>query len=78
MVTVGINPDDGFYDLKKISNAIKDAIGFTPGIECNRDSERNNQLDQIYICVDTSGTEFIECPVLPRGRCTSQVQFPKF
>lgn len=75
---VGIKPDDGFYDLKKISNAIKDAIGFTPGIECNKDPELNSQLYQIYICVDTSGTVFIECPVLPRGRCPSKLQFSKF
>jgi len=77
-VNVGINPDDGFYNLDKITNAIKDGIGFTPGIECNKDPERNAQLHQIYICVDTSGTEFIECPVLPRGSCPSQIQFSKF
>ncbi|KAJ0248009.1 Ribonuclease T(2) [Hirschfeldia incana] len=74
----GIKPDDKFYDLEKIRNAIEDAIGFTPGIECNKDPERNDQLHQIYICVDTSGTEFIECPILPRGRCPSKLQFAKF
>ncbi|XP_010480470.2 PREDICTED: ribonuclease 3-like [Camelina sativa] len=74
-----INPDDGFYDLKKITKAIKDGIGFTPGLQCNKDRERNDQLYQIYICVDTSGTEFIECPVLPKGgKCPSKLQFAKF
>ncbi|CAH2037778.1 unnamed protein product [Thlaspi arvense] len=74
----GIKPDDGFYDLQKISDAIKDAIGFTPGIQCNKDPERNDQLHQIFLCVDTSGANFIECPILPRGRCPSQVQFAMF
>ncbi|XP_070671550.1 ribonuclease 3-like [Malus domestica] len=33
---------------------------------------------QVYLCVDTSGQDIIECPLLPRGRCASKVQFPKF
>uniref|UniRef100_M4DJN0 2-oxoglutarate-dependent dioxygenase DAO n=1 Tax=Brassica campestris TaxID=3711 RepID=M4DJN0_BRACM len=37
----GIKPDDRFYDLEKIRKAIKDEIGFTPGIECNKDPEQN-------------------------------------
>lgn len=78
MVITGIKPDDRFYDLEKIRKAIKDEIGFTPGIECNKDPERNDQLHQIYICVDTSGTEFIKCPILPRERCPSRLQFAKF
>lgn len=79
VVIVGIKPDDGFYDLKEISNAIEDAIGFTPGIDCNKDPEGNDQLYHIYICVDYSATRFIECPVWPGGRtCSSQIQFAKF
>ncbi|KAL5759516.1 hypothetical protein ACOSQ2_018354 [Xanthoceras sorbifolium] len=74
----GIKPDDEFYKLKSIRDAIEEATGFTPGIECNVDSSHNSQLSEIYMCVDTSGTEFIKCPVLQRGRCASSVQFPKF
>ncbi|KAF2298851.1 hypothetical protein GH714_028317 [Hevea brasiliensis] len=74
----GIKPDDEFYELDSIEEAIKDAIGYTPGIECNVDGSRNSQLYQIYLCVDTSASEFIECPMLPKGRCASRVQFPKF
>ncbi|KAK2636203.1 hypothetical protein Ddye_030995 [Dipteronia dyeriana] len=74
----GIKPDDKFYKLESIRDAIKEATGFTPGIHCNVDSSHNNQLLEIYTCVDTSGTEFIECPLLPKGRCASSVQFPKF
>ncbi|PSS28744.1 Extracellular ribonuclease, partial [Actinidia chinensis var. chinensis] len=72
----GINPDGGFYSLSSISGAIEDAIGYSPGIECNVDTSGNSQLYQIYICVDTSGTEFIKCPVLPNGKCSSRVEFP--
>ncbi|CAH8391547.1 unnamed protein product [Eruca vesicaria subsp. sativa] len=74
----GIKPDDGFYDLQSIKDAIKQEIGFTPGIECNKDPELNNQLHRIYLCVDTSGTEFIGCPALPKERCSSILQFSKF
>ena len=74
----GIEPDDGFYSLDSISDAIKEGAGFTPGIECNRDSAHNSQLYQVYLCVDTSGSSLIECPILPRSKCGSQIQFPKF
>ncbi|CAA7031176.1 unnamed protein product [Microthlaspi erraticum] len=75
----GIKPDDGFYGLKEITNAIEEAIGFTPGIDCNKDPEGNDQLYHIYVCVDYSATRFIECPVWPGGRtCSPQIQFAKF
>jgi ribonuclease T2 len=74
----GIKPDDEFYDLDSIKEAIKDATGFTPGIECNIDASKNSQLYQVFMCVDISGSEFIQCPVLPKRRCASKVQFPKF
>ncbi|KAH7570093.1 hypothetical protein ACOSQ2_018350 [Xanthoceras sorbifolium] len=74
----GIKPDDEFYELESIRDAIEEATGFTPGIQCNVDSSRNSQLYEIYMCVETSGSEFIKCPVLPKGRCASSVQFPKF
>ncbi|KAM7252524.1 hypothetical protein ACFE04_024407 [Oxalis oulophora] len=74
----GIKADDKLYELEDISEAIKKEVGFTPGIECNIDSSRNHQLYQVYLCVDTSGSEFIDCPILPRGKCSSKIQFPKF
>ncbi|XP_038678880.1 ribonuclease 3-like [Tripterygium wilfordii] len=74
----GIKPDDRFYELDSIVDAIKEGTKYTPGIECNVDQSHNTQLYQIYMCVDTSGSDFIECPILPRGRCQSSVQFPKF
>ncbi|KAK7838791.1 ribonuclease 3 [Quercus suber] len=73
-----IEPDDGFYSLGNIVRAIIKGIGYTPRIECNKDSHGNSQLYQIYFCVDSSGSEIIECPVPPKRRCASKVQFPKF
>lgn len=74
----GIEPNDELYSLDSIKEAIKAEVGFTPGIECNKDSGGHSQLYQVYLCVDTSGSQFIECPVSPKGRCPSEVQFAKF
>ncbi|XP_072979851.1 extracellular ribonuclease LE-like [Typha angustifolia] len=74
----GINPDGGFYSISSIKDAIKEGTGFTPFIECNVDESRNSQLYQVYFCVDTSGTQLMECPVFPNGRCSSSIEFPAF
>ncbi|CAL9049687.1 unnamed protein product [Musa acuminata subsp. burmannicoides] len=74
----GIRPDGGFYSLRGIAGAIREAIGYTPGIQCNVDESGNRQLYQIYLCVDTWGKELIECPVFPRSKCSSRVEFPPF
>ncbi|KAF6171855.1 hypothetical protein GIB67_007376 [Kingdonia uniflora] len=76
--SAGINPDGGFYSLRAITNAITQATGYAPGIECNIDESGNSQLYQIYLCVDTSGTNFIKCPLLPSGKCSSSIEFPSF
>ena len=67
-INTGINPDGNSYSLQNIKNAIKGAIGYTPWIECNVDASGNSQLYQIYLCVDTSGSSLIECPVFPQGK----------
>jgi len=74
----GIKPNGGSYSLRSIKGAIKDAIGFTPYIQCNEDSSGNSQLYQVYLCVNTSASDFIDCSVFPRGRCGSEIQFPSF
>ncbi|XP_039146151.1 extracellular ribonuclease LE-like [Dioscorea cayenensis subsp. rotundata] len=74
----GIEANDGSYSLSSITEAISGATGYTPGVECNTDEAGNNQLYQVYLCVDTSGSNIIECPVLPSSKCSSQVQFPSF
>lgn len=74
----GIRPNGQSYSLESIKNAIKGGSGFTPYIECNVDGSGNSQLYQIYLCVDTSGSNLIECPVLPHGKCGSKIEFPSF
>uniref|UniRef100_A0A2N9IWV7 Uncharacterized protein n=1 Tax=Fagus sylvatica TaxID=28930 RepID=A0A2N9IWV7_FAGSY len=76
--SAGIQPDGSSYSLSSISDAIKGAIGYAPGIECNVDASGNSQLYQIYLCVDTSGSHLIKCPVLPKGGCASNIEFPSF
>ncbi|GAA0174692.1 endoribonuclease [Lithospermum erythrorhizon] len=73
----GIHPKNGeFHSLESIKEAIKEGVGHTPYIECNTDSSRNQQLYQVYLCVDTSASKFIDCPVFPHGKCGSKIQFP--
>ncbi|XP_057823960.1 ribonuclease 1 [Cryptomeria japonica] len=77
----GIQPDGGQYSVSSITNALKKGTGYTAGIECNTDESGNKQLYQIYLCVDSSGSNFMNCPVLPQGKCSSsdsQVEFPSF
>ncbi|KAF8016444.1 hypothetical protein BT93_H1839 [Corymbia citriodora subsp. variegata] len=73
----GITPG-GSYSLKSIHNAITESAGYTPWIECNKDSSGNYQLYQIYLCVDTSGSKLIKCPVFPKGTCSLEIEFPSF
>ncbi|XP_043699573.1 extracellular ribonuclease LE-like isoform X1 [Telopea speciosissima] len=76
--STGIQPDGGFYNVNSITQAIAGAVGYTPGIDCNKDTSGNSQLYQIYLCVDTSGANFIECPILPSTKCSSSIEFPSF
>ena len=78
LTSAGIEPNDGQYSLSSISSAIKEGTDYTAGIECNTDESGNSQLYQVYLCVDTSGASLVDCPVLPNGKCSSQVQFPSF
>ncbi|KAI4328446.1 hypothetical protein L6164_020801 [Bauhinia variegata] len=78
LTSAGINPDGSSYSLSSIKGAIQDSIGFTPYIECNVDASGNSQLYQVYLCVDTSGSDFIDCPVFPHGKCGTQIEFPSF
>ncbi|MBA0621130.1 hypothetical protein Godav_006779 [Gossypium davidsonii] len=75
----GIEPDGSSYSLENIKDAIKEGSGYTPWIECNEDSSGNSQLYQVYLCLDKSGSNLIECPIFPKGkRCGSEIEFPNF
>ncbi|GMH26161.1 hypothetical protein Nepgr_028004 [Nepenthes gracilis] len=71
-------PPNGNQSLGRIENAVKQGIGYTPYVECNADELGNNQLYQIYLCVDTSAFSLIECPVFPSGKGGSEIKFPNF
>ncbi|TXG56503.1 hypothetical protein EZV62_017816 [Acer yangbiense] len=77
----GIKPDGKFYSLFKIKDSLRGALGYEPGVYCNADkSGKNNQLYQIFICFDPSGSKVIECPGLPNAGigCSSKIKFPSF
>ncbi|KAJ0816591.1 putative ribonuclease T(2) [Helianthus annuus] len=76
--SAGIHPNGSEYSLSSIRDAVKEASGYTPWIECNTDSSGNSQLYQIYLCVDSSASGFVECPVFPTGSCGSSIEFPSF
>ncbi|XP_062113641.1 extracellular ribonuclease LE-like [Humulus lupulus] len=77
--TAGIVADGSFYEVEKIKEAIKSAVGYTPGLSCHNNSAGESMLYQVYLCVDSSGSNFIECPVFPKGKaCVSQALFPTF
>ncbi|KAL0364003.1 UNVERIFIED_CONTAM: Intracellular ribonuclease LX [Sesamum angustifolium] len=74
----GIRPGK-FYSLESIKQAIEEGVGYGAYIECNVDPAGNHQLYQVYLCVDTSASNFIQCPVLPHGRgCGNNIEFPSF
>ncbi|XAR65196.1 Ribonuclease T(2) [Bertholletia excelsa] len=78
--SAGIWPANGrYHTLNSIKEAIEGALGVTPYIECNVDPAGNHQLYQVYLCVDSSASDFMECPVMPHGRpCGSKIEFPSF
>ncbi|PON58311.1 Ribonuclease T2-like [Parasponia andersonii] len=76
--SAGIQPNGEFYSLANIREAIQNGVGYSPWIECNVDTSGNSQLYQVYLCVDTSGSNLIECPVFPNGKCGSHIEFPTF
>ncbi|KAG6551919.1 hypothetical protein Mapa_006536 [Marchantia paleacea] len=67
------------YSVTKIQSALAGAIeNYTPGIECNTAKSGNNQLYQVYVCVDKDAATLIPCPVYPNGKCSASVYWPTF
>lgn len=73
----GISPGK-FYSTERIEEAIQNGVGYAPFIECNVDEAGNHQLYQVYLCVDSSASDFIECPTFPNARtkCGSRIELP--
>ncbi|GMN41860.1 hypothetical protein TIFTF001_011088 [Ficus carica] len=76
---VGINPDGKLYTMASITKAITDALGFAPAvIRCNTDPSGHSQLHKIYICLDSSGSNLITCPLFLKSGCRSEIEFHPF
>ncbi|KAL0408698.1 UNVERIFIED_CONTAM: Ribonuclease 1 [Sesamum radiatum] len=74
----GIEPNGEAYSLSSIKDAIKGGSGYEAWIECNSDESGNRQLYQVYMCLDASASNIIDCPVFPHGKCTTTIEFPPF
>jgi ribonuclease T2 len=75
----GIVPDGSQYDVNHMADAMSKVLhGHLPGVECNSDQQGNQQIYQVYICVDTDGSTLIDCPVFPSDECTGTVAFTVF
>ncbi|GAB2214428.1 hypothetical protein Droror1_Dr00018774 [Drosera rotundifolia] len=77
LANAGITPGNS-YDLSAITAAIQQGTGVGAYIQCNQDENGNSQLYQVYMCVDTTGKNLIECPVSPNYQCPSSIGFPSF
>jgi len=79
LANAGIVPDGSQYQIEDIRKAIGSVLnGHLPGVDCNKDGQRNRQLYQVYICVATDGSTLIDCPVFPSNECKGSVEFPVF
>ncbi|TKY58956.1 Ribonuclease 3 [Spatholobus suberectus] len=80
ILLIGIKSDGNLYSVVNMTQAIKQAIWFAPGITCNTNPSGSRQLNEIFLCVDKSSSNFIEFPILPKGlrSCTDNVEFPIF
>ncbi|KAL5196491.1 hypothetical protein ABZP36_000003 [Zizania latifolia] len=76
LADAGIVPsNETTYYLSSIRDAIAEATGSAPNLECNRDASGETQLYQVYQCVDLTGTVPVNC-TLPKTGCTDKVKFP--
>ncbi|TVU37643.1 hypothetical protein EJB05_10968, partial [Eragrostis curvula] len=81
LLDAGIVPsDEKEYFLSSIRDAVAEATGSAPNLECNRNERNETQLFQVYQCVGLDGSSPVRCPMpLPMdGGCTDTVKFPAF
>ncbi|XP_074300938.1 ribonuclease 1-like [Silene latifolia] len=74
----GIRPNNQFYNLDSIKQAVSSAFGFEPWVACNHNAQGNSQLWQITLCVEKTGNNLIKCPNIPPGNCPASIQFPSY
>lgn len=79
LITAGIVPNGQSYGVESIEKVIQEVVGYKGYVQCSNSREQQQQqvLYQIYLCVDSSVSGFIDCPVSPGGeQCGSEVEFP--
>ncbi|KAF0906875.1 hypothetical protein E2562_013267 [Oryza meyeriana var. granulata] len=79
LADAGIVPsDEESYFLSSIRDAIADATGAVPNLECNRDAFGETQLFQVYQCVDRAGKKLVDCQLPMQGMCRDRAKLPVF
>ncbi|TVU37750.1 hypothetical protein EJB05_11083, partial [Eragrostis curvula] len=79
LLDAGIVPsEERTYCLSRIRDAVAEATGSAPNLECNRNERNETQLYQVYQCVGVDGRSPVRCLVAMDGGCTGMVKFPAF
>ncbi|KAJ4711347.1 Ribonuclease [Melia azedarach] len=64
------------YCLNSIILGIEGANGYASVVECNVNSSGTSLLYQIYLCIDRSGSNLIDCLISSRrGFCVHNLPF---
>ncbi|KAK4598524.1 hypothetical protein RGQ29_015828 [Quercus rubra] len=69
------------HEYFQASLNLKDRVDLLQILESARiqpDESSYSLLYQLYICIGTSRSQLIKCPVLPKGGCASNIDFPTF
>eukprot|EP01018_Ginkgo_biloba_P009983 Gb_08509 [translate_table: standard] len=76
---VGTFSDGRQYNVNAIQEVIGRVIGELLEIRCNKNMEGEEQLLELFVCVDKFGAStVIPGPILPLKRCHPRVLFPPF
>ncbi|TVU37748.1 hypothetical protein EJB05_11081 [Eragrostis curvula] len=79
LLDAGMEPSNRkTYDVSSIRDAVTEATGSAPSVECNRNERDEAQLYQVYQCVGRDGKTPVHCPRHLESRCTEKVRFPAF
>ncbi|KAJ0039041.1 hypothetical protein Pint_22771 [Pistacia integerrima] len=65
----------GNVQLVQYEREYRSEVGYDPGVECNMNASNTSQLYQIYLCIDTSGKNLVECPGLLDGGGNGRFQY---
>ncbi|TVU13164.1 hypothetical protein EJB05_40696 [Eragrostis curvula] len=79
LLKAGIVPsNENIYELSRIRDAVTEATGSAPSVQCNRNEQGEMQLYHVYQCVGLDGRSPVHCPRQFETRCTDEIKFPVF